>query len=412
VTTPRRRKTSAASPDQVVELYGPERDGWFDTRVMDWVPLCEQLKDGEVRGYVILRSLIVDKFHKPVRVLTLQKLCELIPSPSGGPSSLTRVRGILDGLTRVGLVTTPEGEPLKTSSRPSATVKPLRIRVNDAAPADYTGWRNAEDKLKALGVALAEQAPAPSDQAGSKAGRKSDPQGGAGRKSDPAGRKSDPRGRESDPDTQGDQRERDLPLVPPSGSSLSGDPDVTPEPPAPAEAVTERESSAAREDDQALDAVDTGELQAPPSGALPQQREAELVEDQERAEVFARSLPGDLGRASVARLVPGIVEAVAEGWTAEALRAYLVRKVDVRRVAEGAVPTLYFRWLTDRPAPPTAARPAAEADMCERHPAFKAGDCPPCIRAAREQADRTEDTGPAPVDGASLLARLRAGQPA
>lgn len=408
MTTRRRPKTPAASPDQVVELYGPDRDGWFDTRVMDWVPLCEQLKDGEVRGYVILRSLIVDKFRKPVRVLTLQKLCELIPSPSGGPSSLTRVRNILDGLTRVGLVTTPEGEPLKTSSRPSATVKPLRIRVNDAAPADYQGWRNAEDKLKALGAALADQAPAGDDQAGSEAGRKSDPQKGAGRKSDPAGRKSDPRGRKSDPDTQRDQGERDLPLVPPSGSSLSGDPDVTPDP----AGTDERESSAAREDDQALAAADTGELQDPPPAGVPQQREAELDEDQERAEAFARALPGSLGRASVARLVPGVVEALAEGWTPEALRAFLVRKVDVGRVAEGAVPTLYFRWLHDRPAPPAAARPAAEPDRCERHPAFKAGDCPPCIRAARERAARAEDTGPAPVDGAGLLARLRAAQSA
>ncbi|WP_328923195.1 hypothetical protein [Streptomyces griseoaurantiacus] len=178
-----------------------------------------------------------------------------------------------------------------------------------------------------------------------------------------------------------------------SHTSLS-DPDVTPDPTASAEAPTARESSAAREDDQAL-------------GGVPQQREAELDEDQERAEAFARALPGSLGRASVARLVPGVVEALAEGWTPEALRAFLVRKVDVGRVAEGAVPTLYFRWLHDRPAPPAAARPAAEPDRCERHPAFKAGDCPPCIRAAR-----AEDTGPAPVDGAGLLARLRAAQSA
>ncbi|MFI6254328.1 hypothetical protein, partial [Streptomyces sp. NPDC051016] len=185
----------------MVELYGPETDGWYDTRVMDWIALCEQLKDGEVRGYLILRSLVVEKFKRPVRVLTLQLLCELIPSPSGGPSSLTRVRGVLDGLTKVGLVTTPEGQPVKTSSRTSAVGKPLRIRINDRAPKGYGGWRNSEDKLKALGTALADLVeedlsaadPAlPPSPAHSAAGRISDPQQSVGRISDPAGRISDP----------------------------------------------------------------------------------------------------------------------------------------------------------------------------------------------------------------------------
>lgn len=53
---------------------------------------------------------------------------------------------------------------------------------------------------------------------------------------------------------------------------------------------------------------------------------------------------------------------------------------------------------------------AAPADSCPKHSAFKAGDCPPCIKAAREE--RTETAGPAPIEGAGLLARLRAGQPA
>ncbi|ROP44189.1 hypothetical protein [Streptomyces sp. PanSC9] len=229
-----RPKASAASPDQMVELYGPDTDGWYDTRVMDWIALCEQLKDGEVRAYLILRSLVVEKFKNHVRVLTLQLLCELIPSPSGGPSSLTRVRGILDGLTKVGLVTTPEGQPLKTSSRASALTKTLRIRINDRAPESYTGWRNSEDKLKALGTALADlvddetvtgTAPAPR-RSPSAAGRISDPQPQTGRKSDPAGRISDPAGRISDPlsrisdpHTASEQVKRGLPLVFPSGSS-------------------------------------------------------------------------------------------------------------------------------------------------------------------------------------------------
>ncbi|MFC8511129.1 hypothetical protein ACFU3J_16310 [Streptomyces sp. NPDC057411] len=212
----------------MVELYGPDNDGWYDTRVKDWVALCEDLKDGEVRGYLVLRSLVVEKYRNHVRKLTLQLLCELIPSPSGGPSSLTRVRGILDGLTRVGLVTTPEGKPIKTSSRASALGKPLRIQINDSAPEDYMGWRNSEDKLKALGTALAELVEKESEASAAgpvqdthEAGRISDPQAEAGRISDPLGRISDPLGRISDPHTADDQHERDLPPGFSSGSSLS-----------------------------------------------------------------------------------------------------------------------------------------------------------------------------------------------
>ncbi|MFE7427459.1 hypothetical protein [Streptomyces sp. NPDC057545] len=198
MSTPKRRKAPVATPDQVVELYGPDNDGWYDTRVKDWIALCEDLKDGEVRGYLVLRGLVVDKFKNHVRVLTLRKLCELIPGPSRGPSSLTRVRGILEGLTKVGLVTTPEGQPIKTSSRASALMKPLRLRINDDAPVDYAGWRNSEDKLKALGTALAdliEKGADGADQDASKAGRISDPEEEAGRLSAPPGRQSDPQGR-------------------------------------------------------------------------------------------------------------------------------------------------------------------------------------------------------------------------
>ncbi|MEF2529983.1 hypothetical protein [Streptomyces sp. CS62] len=49
--------------------------------------------------------------------------------------------------------------------------------------------------------------------------------------------------------------------------------------------------------------------------------------------------------------------------------------------------------------------------MCERHPAFEEGDCSPCRLAERERR-RRQGSEPASVNGADLLARLRAGQPA
>ncbi|MFB7359575.1 hypothetical protein ACFCZ0_36375, partial [Streptomyces gardneri] len=167
--------------DTPVELYGPDDGGWYTTRFHDWIGLCDDLRDPDVRGYTILRGLVVEKYKNPVRKLTLEILCELIPSgKEGKPSSLTRVRGILDNLSKVGLVSTPEGQPLKTSSRAAAARRPIRIRINDMPKAGYAGWRNAEAKLAFL---VAQEA-----------GRNSDPghegdgdEEGAGRNSDPPG---------------------------------------------------------------------------------------------------------------------------------------------------------------------------------------------------------------------------------
>ncbi|MFI9206270.1 hypothetical protein [Streptomyces sp. NPDC053048] len=229
------KQQSAPDGEQVVELYGPEDGGWYETRVKDWVGLCADLRDADVRGYVVLRGLVIEKFANHVRKLTLNEMCELIPGPNGKTSSLTRVRDMLRALTAVGLVTTPEGEPLTTSSSKKAADKPLRIRINDAAPKGYQGWRNAEAKLQAIkatageadGPRAEEPAPAsaakPSRKAAPKSGRNSDQKKGPGRNSDQAGRDSDHGGRDSDQDSRDDLRERDLPVVSSNGSSLSAE---------------------------------------------------------------------------------------------------------------------------------------------------------------------------------------------
>uniref|UniRef100_UPI003F498254 hypothetical protein n=1 Tax=Streptomyces sp. CA-141956 TaxID=3240051 RepID=UPI003F498254 len=202
--------------DTPVELYGPDDGGWYTTRFHDWIGLCDELRDPDVRGYVILRGLVVEKYKNPVRKLTLEILCELIPSgKKGKPSSLTRVRGILDSLSQVGLVSTPDGEPLKTSSRAAAARRPIRIRINDMPKEGYEGWRNGEAKLTFL---VSQEAGRNSDP-GSSPDRAAD---GAGRNSDPAGRNSDPGGCNSDPEPAGDLPERGFPLVPTVGTTSVG----------------------------------------------------------------------------------------------------------------------------------------------------------------------------------------------
>ncbi|MFC8339256.1 hypothetical protein ACFUJX_19910 [Streptomyces rubiginosohelvolus] len=203
-----------------IDLYGPDDGGWFTTRVHDWIALCPFLRDPDVRAYLVLRALVVEKYKNPVRKLTLAVLCELIPGPNGKPSSLTRVRGMLAGLSSVGLISTPEGGPVKTSSRAGAAQRTMRLRINDMPPEGYAGWRNAEVKLGHIAEMTAAR----------EAGRNSDPEGdgdapeeGAGRNSDPAGLNSDPRGSNSDPDPAPEQPERDGPLVPSFGTATGGD---------------------------------------------------------------------------------------------------------------------------------------------------------------------------------------------
>ena len=203
-----------------VELYGPEDGGWYTTRVHDWIALCPFLRDPDVRAYLVLRALVLEKYKNPVRKLTLAVLCELIPGPNGKPSSLTRVRSMLAGLSSVGLICTPEGGPVKTSSRTGAAQRTIRLRINDMPAEGYQGWRNAEVKLARINEATAER----------EAGRNSDPGGGdgdqeegAGRNSDPAGCNSDPGGSNSDPDPAPEQPERDAPLVPSFGTTNIGD---------------------------------------------------------------------------------------------------------------------------------------------------------------------------------------------
>ena len=213
--SPRREGVPNHSEAEVlVELYGPENDGWYSSRILDWISLCDDLRDPDTRGYLVLRALVYEKYKKPIRNLTLSLLCELIPGPNGKASSQGRVRGILKALSDVGLVSTPEGGPLKTSSRASAAGKPLRIRINDMPQEGYPGWRNAEAKLKWL-------------QAGKPfmgAGQNSDPVCGSGEDGSEAGRNSDPRGSNSDPHSGSDLRKREHPLVPSIGASdaLSG----------------------------------------------------------------------------------------------------------------------------------------------------------------------------------------------
>ncbi|MEF9915688.1 hypothetical protein RJT17_37260 [Streptomyces sp. P5-A9] len=224
--------------DQPVELHPPvDDDGWYASQVRDWVSVSPELSDSAIRLYLIMRALVIDK-RGPVRKLTLWELCHLLPAKPVGPgerpapSSVSRIRGLLRQLTLIGLVTTPEGHRLTTSSRALAAGRGLRIRINLMPVKGYQGPRNVFDALddvrgaaeqsaqRARARELKLAAEKRAQKAADSAGQISDPPT-PGQKSSPLGQISDPSGPKSDPHPGGDLQDRVPPLSPPAQFSLS-----------------------------------------------------------------------------------------------------------------------------------------------------------------------------------------------
>lgn len=227
--------------EQEMELSGPNDGGWYTSQLNDWVPLCPQLKDSAVRLYWIMRALVIEK-RGPVRKLTVLELCHLLPTKSGVPSSLARVRGLLSDLSAVGLISTPDGEPVRTSSRAKASGTALRIQIKDRPSAGraYEGPRNAFDALDSIREAARQQAAAAvAKEAARDAARKAEraaqealtsagqisgphlPGMDAGQISGPAGQKSGPWGQISDPHSGADLQDREPPFSLSAQSSRS-----------------------------------------------------------------------------------------------------------------------------------------------------------------------------------------------
>ncbi|MFJ2094679.1 hypothetical protein ACIOEW_36300 [Streptomyces sp. NPDC087901] len=229
---------TSAENGQPVELYPPvDDDGWHASQIRDWVAVCPQLSESAVRLYLIMRALVIEK-RGPVRKLTLWELCHLLPKKRVGPgepaspSSVSRIRELLHQLTAIGLVTTPEGHRITTSSRALAAGRGLRIRINLMPTKDYTGPRNVFDVLDDVREAAeksARQARARelelaakkrAEKAAESAGQNSDPHL-PGRNSDPLGQNSSPMGQNSDPDSGPDLHDREPPLSPSAKTSRS-----------------------------------------------------------------------------------------------------------------------------------------------------------------------------------------------
>ncbi|WP_328541098.1 hypothetical protein [Streptomyces sp. NBC_00344] len=232
----------ANDDSQSVEMLAPDTTGFYSSNLLDWVPLCPQLRDSAIRLYWIMRALVIEK-HGPVRKLTLLQLCYLLPAKPAAPgetvkpSSLARIRSLLDDLTKVGLVTTPDGKQVKTSSRANASAGPLRLRINDRPFPGYAGPRNAFAALDSVRPAAADaattairkeaareaarKAAKKAARAVESAGQISGPHMEAGQISSPSGQISSPSGQISSPDPGSDLQDRVLPFSPSTQSSRS-----------------------------------------------------------------------------------------------------------------------------------------------------------------------------------------------
>ncbi|MEV4044241.1 hypothetical protein [Streptomyces sp. NPDC049744] len=157
------------------------------------------------------------------------------------------------------------------------------------------------------------------------------------------------------------------------------------------------------------------------SPALPSQREegAEFSpEEIAAAERFLQTLrkPWQAGRATARKCAPLLLREMRElGWPPIGEVDQPVLEQEILKHTEGAKSPAHIlpKWIKDLRLYSVVikhGRPASgpAVGRCARHPNFAEGDCSPCRLEARRRA-QPEGAGPAPVNGAELLARLRAG---
>ncbi|MER5866131.1 hypothetical protein [Kitasatospora sp. NPDC002040] len=451
-----KRTKQSGTGGQRISLLPPDNGGWYISAKPDWVNLAS-IRDSAVRAWHIMRDLVVES-HGPVRSLTLDELCKMVPMITADgtvkPSSLGRMRDIFRDLSSVGLITDPKGQPISTSSSVKAASRPLSIRVNDwpATGVEYDGWRNAYAKLEAIRAGLpfdkpvreesddapdrprpaarkprkkAEPKPpaAPKETAdptpgtadpgvasggggsGLKPGWKTNQVGEAGWISNQLGWIFNPPGWISNHDSAADLQERDPSCIPFSSIPFSSAPPV-PETPSEAPARAEEEEKIDKDDHR-----HAGQA-APSAAAVPAQREepatasGDEVSPEVRQVVTAWLSSRDSigvgphrGADSLVEFTDSVVKLVAKGEPVEwlvAVAAWMgTEKPSWWRLGEAI-----HAQFAGAPARPVAPR-RPESGKCPHHP-VQPLDCPSC----RREEMRARGVSGAGLDIAGVLAEL------
>lgn len=136
--------------EQPAEILAPrEGDGYYKTRGLQWLTHCPHINPSGKIALQLLCSLVSD--DKPVRLITLEEIGKLLPS--GKPvavgeepkyMSASNVAVLLEGLSAVGQVVTPEGTPVKVSRKKKTPLRLMPYRYPRHA-CDCS--RNAHDAL-------------------------------------------------------------------------------------------------------------------------------------------------------------------------------------------------------------------------------------------------------------------------
>ncbi|MGW8730587.1 hypothetical protein ACWGNF_31675 [Streptomyces sp. NPDC055808] len=368
--------------DEEFDLIGDITDYWTHTQVRDWVLLLPDITRTALHLYLILRAMITEGTRRRgggLRRMSVDQLCYLLPGINDKPCSPTMVKDALKLLAQHNLVVNPEDGHLVKSTGKGGIQNSFRTyKVNDLPPDAYVGWRNVWDKLDAYTPDWRKNPPQPPLHT-----RRGDQvvQTAAGRPA-PAAAAAEP----------GEPKDEA-----PANKA------------APARKAPAKKAAAPKK-------------QTPAKKAVPPKR------DQEDG---AAEVPVDTSAAKP------VVDAWTEGMKAGG-RPFLPKRaklieVEAAELLEAGADVDHLcrvaEWmgrhkpswkvLEDAMTFPEAPQPvvpgqrsnAPRPEMCAHHPAFPADDCPQCRLAERERQQRG-GSEPAAVDGAGLLARLRAGQPA
>ena len=225
--------TEPFEPSEVEINPAPaEGDGYYQSKLRQWVSLCPHMGPSERTVLDILTSLTTQVSNR--RKLSLDELRQMVftnPVTLGEeptPISSSGLLRLLRKLAQLGQITADEdGTEIKFSSRKNAQHRPITMTIWRLPRHECGGSRNVFDALDEVRGEEPRFERSRSEQSGARrraggAGRKSDPEQGPGSESNPWGsesnppsQQSNPGGSESNPDVQGDQREQEAPFSPP-----------------------------------------------------------------------------------------------------------------------------------------------------------------------------------------------------
>lgn len=362
-----------------IEFDGDITDYWTHTQVRDWVLLLPEMTRTALHLYLILRSMVYESARRKgggLRRMSLDQLCFLLPGVNKKPCSPTMIKDALKLLGEHDLVVNPDGGRLVTSTGKGGIQNSFRkYKVNDLPPDAYVGWRNVWDKLDAYTTDWRENPPQPPLHTRTEDGVVQTP---AGRPAPAAAAAPKP-----------DAPKPDAPAKQAPAAKKAAPKKAAPKP-TPKKAAPKKDQEGGG-----------GDVPADTSAAKP-------VVDAWAEGMKAGGRPFLPKRAAL--IAAEAVELLEAGADVEHLcrvAEWMGRMKPTWKVLEDAM------TFPEAPQPSVpgqrSGRPAVE--MCQAHPSFEAEDC---LRCAADERDRRrrEASEPAPVDGAALLDRLRAGQPA